>query len=327
MSNNISPTRVFLKSIILSLMVYFGGIKPSIGQNLTISNSGETGTFGTNWSITSNILNVAASGSANIHPNVISNHLNNVGNLTIILPWQSGQIRNCSIDGSISYTGSATRTLTFKIANSIFMNSTNYSISATGSGALNVILRSGIGLGIAYPDHGSISIRQNSTINTNGGHLWIGGGATDETWNGLTVGNFHATTWDLDMSGVWIENSTLNTNGGNLSIKGLSHYSATTLGTLNRGIKIAGTTISTGGGNINIQGDIYGNFNNGMATEIVESSTNSSNISTTTGEIWITGYGSTNSNNVGWRLGVLLSGTATFPSVVSTISGNINLEG
>jgi hypothetical protein len=122
---------------------------------------------------------VAASGSATIDPSVISNHLNNVGDLTVVLPPQSGQNRQCNIDGTITYTGLVTRTLTFIIANDIFMISSNQSITAT-NGALNVVLRAG--KASLAPSNGLVSIRQNNTINTNGGHLWIGGGVGNVTW-------------------------------------------------------------------------------------------------------------------------------------------------
>ena len=210
---------------LISFVIITSGV---FGQNLTISSTGQTGTSGTNWSITSNTLNVAASGSANIHPDVISNHLNSVGNLTVVLPWQLGQIRQCSIDGTITYTGSATRTLTFLIANDIFITTPNQSITATGTGALNVVLRAANSGGA--PDNGRISIQQNTTINTNGGHLWIGGGSVNVTWNGLTVGDHLARTWSDDVPGLWIENSTLNTNGGNVYLAGLSHNSSANSG-------------------------------------------------------------------------------------------------
>lgn len=310
----------------LLMFVWMLGMQWSMAQNLIINTSGQTGTSGTNWSITGNTLNVAASGTANVHPDVISNHLNNVGDLTVVLPWQSGQIRQCSIDGTITYTGSATRTLTFRIANDIFITTPNQSITATGSGALNVVLRTATGSG--SPDNGRVSIRQNNTINTNGGHLWIGGGATDVTWNGLTVGNSFARTWNENIPGVWIENSTLNTNGGNLSLRGLSHFSGSTYsGTTNAGVRMAGSTVSTASGSITIQGDIYGNFNNGIATVIEASSTKASNISTTSGSIDIIGYGNTPTNNSGWRLGLLLDGSQTYPSVISSTSGHIQLDG
>lgn len=312
-------------SIIITILVLVTSFS-AVSQHLTISNSGETGTSGTNWSITGNVLNVATSGTADIHPSVISNHLNNVGNLTVVLPWQSGQPRNCNINGSITYTGSATRTLTFRIANNIFMNASNNSISASGTGALNVVLRTSIGPG-SFPDIGSISIRNSNSINTNGGHLWMGSGPTDQTWSGLTVGNSFATTWESDATALWIENSTLNTNGGNLSLRGLSHVTVNSTGTTNCGVRISGSSISTLGGSVNINGDIYGSFVNGIATIIEPSSTSASNISTTSGSIYISGYGVTNTNNVGWRHGFSIWGTTSLPSVVSSTSGNIQVEG
>lgn len=316
-------------NFLIASLFLFIGIMPftTSAQHLNISSGGDVGpTSGTNWSISGNTLNVGASGSANINPSVISNHLNNVGNLTVVLPWQSGQVRDCNISGSITYTGSATRTLTFRIANSIFMNASNNSISASGTGALNVVLRSATAPA-SFPDQGRITVRNNNSINTNGGHLWMGSGLTDETWFGLTVGNFFATTWDADATALWIENSTLNTNGGNLSLRGLSHVTVNATGTTNCGVRITGSTISTSSGSLNINGDIYGSFVNGMATIIEPSSTSASNISTTSGSIYLSGYGTTNANNVGWRHGFSIWGTTSLPSVVSSISGNIQVEG
>ena len=62
-------------------------------QNLTISSTGETSGTSGNWSISGNVLTVAASGSASINTSVITNHLQYTGNLTINLPWQSGVVR------------------------------------------------------------------------------------------------------------------------------------------------------------------------------------------------------------------------------------------
>ena len=114
-------------------------------QNLNISTAGDIGpTSGTNWSISGNTLNVGASGTANVHPDVISNHLNNTGNLTIVLPVQASVTRNILVNGTITYTGTATRALTFNAANEFFMTTANQSISAT-NGALNVVIRTGMG--------------------------------------------------------------------------------------------------------------------------------------------------------------------------------------
>ena len=133
----------FIVWVILSSFITSG-----IAQNLTISSSGQTGTSGTNWSITGNTLNVAASGSADIHPSVITNHLSNVGDLTVNLPWQSLTARDINIDASISYVGSSNRTLTINGANDmVFANATGIT-SSTAS--LNLVLRTA--LGSAGPD-------------------------------------------------------------------------------------------------------------------------------------------------------------------------------
>lgn len=296
-------------------------------QHLTISTSGQTGTSGTNWSISGNTLNVAASGSANIHPNVISNHLNSVGNLTVVLPFQSGVARQCSIDGTITYTGSATRTLTFLIANDIFITTPNQSITATGSGALNVVLRAANSGGVS-PDNGRISIRQNNTINTNGGHLWIGGGSVDVTWNGLTVGNHFARTWSDSVPGLWIENSTLNTNGGNVYLAGLSHNSSANSG-VNYGVHMLNSDISSVSGNIEISGELKGRYQIGNGTRIESTTTTATSITTTTGSITISGKGYDDSpNDNGYRFGAVITGSSsTAKTIISSTSGNIQIEG
>jgi hypothetical protein len=296
-------------------------------QNLTISSSGQTGTSGTNWSISGNTLNVAASGSANIHPNVISNHLNSVGNLTVVLPWQISVIRQCSIDGTITYTGSATRTLTFLIANDIFITTPNQSITATGTGALNVVLRAANSGGVS-PDNGRISIRQNNTINTNGGHLWIGGGSVDVTWNGLTVGNHFARTWEDNVPGLWIENSTLNTNGGNVYLAGLSHNSSANSG-VNYGVRMVDSDISSVSGNIEINGELRGRYQIGNGTRIESTTTTATSITTTTGSITISGKGyDADPNDNGYRFGAVISGSSsTAKTIISSTSGNIQIEG
>ena len=173
-------------------------------QHLTISNSGETGVTGTNWSISGNILQLAASGSATVHPSVIENHLLNTGNLTISIPKIIGTTRSIIISNSISYSGNTNRTLTLNSPNHIFISSGADITSANA--ALNVILRAICLLG--SPDNGTIQIL-NSTINTNGGHLWIAGGPNNTTWNGLTVGDHYARTWTDDVKGL--ESSLSNT--------------------------------------------------------------------------------------------------------------------
>ncbi|MEN9415231.1 MAG: hypothetical protein RLZ62_1535, partial [Bacteroidota bacterium] len=134
-------------------------------QHLTISTSGQTGTSGTNWSITGNTLTVANGGvSANIHPSVITSHLTNTGNLTVVLPALSGTERSCNINANITYTGNTVRTLTFSVANSILMAS-GVSITSTAS-AMNLVLNAGLQVSTG-PDHGIVRL-DGVTINTNG---------------------------------------------------------------------------------------------------------------------------------------------------------------
>ena len=154
-------------------------VTSGFSQHLTISSSGETGTSGTNWSITGNILTVSNSNvSAHIHPSVITNHLTNVGDLTIVLPWVSGVSRDLYINSSIVYTGSTSRTLTFNIVNDIIAAS-SISISSSNS-SLNLVLRTA--MSSSNTDHGRIQLN-GTTIATNGGHFWAGGGSTNATWN------------------------------------------------------------------------------------------------------------------------------------------------
>ena len=107
--------------IIGILVFFFGG--SAYAQHLTITTSGQTGTSGTNWSISGNILQLAASGSATVHPSVIENHLLNTGDLTISIPKIIGTTRSIVIANSISYSGNTNRTLTFNAPNHIFISS------------------------------------------------------------------------------------------------------------------------------------------------------------------------------------------------------------
>jgi hypothetical protein len=152
---------------ILLFTVFFSNLN---AQHLTITTSGETGTSGTNWSIIGNTLTIASTGSANIHPSVITNHLTNTGDLTVVLPHNGTNVRDLYINSAIAYSGSSARTLTFNITNDIIFAS-NMGISATNA-SLNIVLRTALSL--SNIDHGRIALNQ-VTISTNGGHLWMGG--------------------------------------------------------------------------------------------------------------------------------------------------------
>ena len=59
------------------------------GQNLTISDSGQTGSSGTHWSISGSVL--TATNNASIHPNVIEKALDS-GDLSILVTGEKGTI-------------------------------------------------------------------------------------------------------------------------------------------------------------------------------------------------------------------------------------------
>ncbi|MDP4806222.1 MAG: hypothetical protein NWR49_03815, partial [Crocinitomicaceae bacterium] len=287
-------------------------------QNLTISSTGQSGTFGTNWSISGNVLNVEASGSAEIHPSVITNHLLNTGNLTINLPWQSGAARNVNINASIAYTGSAARTLTINCANDIVFANAVGITSATAS--LNVVLRSAIGLSLGAPDHGLVKM-DGINIDTKGGNLWVGGGTDSTSWNGLTVGNSYAVTWLDDVSGISLVGSTLNTAGGHIYLNAQSFNSGDDDGT-NYGINIENSNISSGAGSIYMAGGVYGKYTVGIGMRIV--GTTGTSISSSTGAIDIYGYG-TDAASAGnaWRHAAFVNGSVSIKST----SGSITMFG
>jgi len=305
-------THFFSVWVIVSLFVTSG-----FSQNLTISSSGQTGTSGTNWSITGNTLNVAASGSANINPSVIINHLSNVGDLTVNLPWQSMTARDIYINASISYVGSSNRTLTINGANDmVFANATGITSS---SARLNLVLRTA--LGSVNADHGYIQMN-GVTIQTNGGHFWVGGGSGTVTWNGLTVGNSPARTWSDDLPGISLVGSSISTNGGNLYMAGLSWNSSDDDG-VNNGILIRNSSISTAAGSIEINGEVNGKYTIGFGTNL-DGNSGAVSIGTTSGAMNINGYGfdATSAGNA-WRHGVQINGDVA----IRTVSGNISILG
>jgi autotransporter-associated beta strand protein len=305
--------------IFITLFIFFS--TSVFGQTLTISSGGETGTSGTNWSISGNVLNVAASGTATVHPSVITNHLNNIGDLTVVLPPQANVNRDILINSNISYTGSIPRSLLINSANNILLANGIGITSSTA--ALNLVLRAAMG---ANPDNGLVNL-DGTTIATKGGHFWVGGGNLSTTWNGLTVGAYTARSWTDDIAALSMKGGSLTTNGGNIYLAAISHDSVDDNG-VNYGITIDNYSISSETGNITIDGSLNGRYSSGVATNI-SATIGSVSISTTTGAISIFGTGSdqvTNGNS--WRVGTYIKGTSsTIATTISSVSGNISING
>ncbi len=87
-------------------------------------------------------------------------------------------------------------------------------IEASGSARLDVVI-------ISEMDAGSSGAYPVSTgpITTNGGHLWVGGGAKTQTWNGLDVGSSGSPSSANFLSGVEITGN-ISTNGGDILLWG-----------------------------------------------------------------------------------------------------------
>ena len=307
-----------MEKTVFFLVVFLNFSYGLFAQNLTISTSGETGTSGTNWSITGNVLQIASSGTAAIHPSVITNHLTNTGDLVVDLPYVN-VLRNLNISDNINYTGSTNRSLTFKSATDIIV-ANGVSISATNA-SLDMVLRAAVNVG----QRGAIILNA-PVINTNGGHFWAGGGSTDVIWNGLTVGDTYARTWTNGECGLSLIGGSVTTNGGEILMKGFSYYSGSTM-SFNNGLKLDNTSISSNSGSIFLDGSLNGKFTNGIASNL-EANAGPISIQSTSGSIQIKGNGTDMAGtSSGWRHGIRLSGTANYGVTIKTTSGSILIDG
>jgi autotransporter-associated beta strand protein len=163
---------------------------------------------------------------------------------------------NITINGNINTsTGNASGDISVKSAGDVSISSSR-TITTNGG---DVILWSNTdGNATSTATDGSIVLNHSSSISTTGGHLWMGGGSSNASWNGLTVGNGYAiagSTINVGVgssftSGVCIMRSTINTNGGDIFIGGQNNKSGFTAPLVNYGT----TTIDAGAGKIKLEG-------------------------------------------------------------------------
>ncbi|MEI6607991.1 MAG: autotransporter-associated beta strand repeat-containing protein, partial [Verrucomicrobiota bacterium] len=195
---------------------------------------------------------------ATINQAVADGYVSTLNTGTSVMNAVAGDITlDTSVHIAKSLGGDAT--LTFKATGSVTLNS-GATISST-VGKLNTVL---------WADSdgnsdGSIWLKGSNTITTNGGHLWMGGGATNTSWNGLTVGG------DGTTSGYAVGNGTnstgiviggiaaISTAGGNIALYGKGRN---------------GAVVNLGNGEINADGVwFYGNninVNSGTGTIYIE---------------------------------------------------------
>ncbi|WP_339622841.1 hypothetical protein [uncultured Winogradskyella sp.] len=176
-------TSVKLPKLLLGLLLVCSTLIKA--QTLTINDSGETGTSGTNWSTAgSNPVIITATGNASVNTSVIEGYLNTGTSLLLegsVINIASAIDKTAGGDATLTIRGGGTNTMGFGRA------MINADVQST-SGALNIVLWSD------YNNHNRAgsTVSGSPTINTNGGHFWVGGSTSAQgstTWNGLTVGD------------------------------------------------------------------------------------------------------------------------------------------
>ncbi|MFA5418274.1 MAG: T9SS type A sorting domain-containing protein, partial [Bacteroidales bacterium] len=245
------------------------------------------------WSISSGVL--SASMDVSIHVDDIKTALTS-GNLTI---EASDEI---IIDAAIAPALTQTRTLTMKAGGNITMSASSSIVPSTEF-ALNTIFWSDSD----STSQGAVTLNNSASINTKGGHLWIGGGSGSAAWNGLIVGNGCAKSTSGDA--VALKSAIVSTSGGDIQIKGES--TATAIGS--DGISISsGSTILVGAGNISL----YGIGGQALGAEAdCDGIRLDGPITTTAGNITLTGASTTEGLNEGIAI----------QSYITSTSGNISL--
>ena len=148
-------------------------------QGLTLSNTGQTGTSGTNWNTSgANPVTITANGPATVNTSVIQGYLN-AGTSVIVINNTVGT----AINSNISKTSGGNARVTFKDIGNIKVG-TNVTISSV-SNALDIILwaDSDNSQGGSVDDF--LFCAPGSTFTSNGGIIVMAGGADNGTNGGV----------------------------------------------------------------------------------------------------------------------------------------------
>ncbi|MGY5851453.1 YDG domain-containing protein [Salegentibacter sp. F14] len=287
---------------------------------------------GAAYSIDGGVL--TAIGNATVPVSAITNYLQNTGDL--VIETCQGDIL---IDVTVLPDLANVRTLKFKASGNIILNPGS-EISATGNN-LNLVFWSDTD----GNEDGVVWLNWNTTlqgtgINTNGGHLWMGGGSGTMTWNGLIVGDGVARGNAINSNGITLIKSNIQTNGGNLAIYGRGRTGATvgipipanetgsSAGTGNNvnGIRIlGGTQINSGEGTIYMYGFADAPSGNANGIELSQPPGGHgliTNSNTTEEAILLEGYAENNPTaDNSWGV------YTHYSTVQNTSSGTIHLKG
>jgi hypothetical protein len=256
--------------------------------------------------------------------NTIQGYLNNGQDVILTSTY------DITISNGVSILKSAggNASLTFKANHSVTMD-VDTSIKST-AGKLNLIFWSN-----ATNDSGTKGMIRfgdyqqpvaNVLIESNGGHLWMGGGNADTSWNGLTVGNGYAwgssspsnTGWyGIEMYG----DTRFFTTGGNVSLNGRSTDSGQNQ---TFAVYLVRSIINAGSGNIDINTLTDGtSFSNGETTGIAI--IDDGGFTTTTGNITINNTISVQGNTSGTATGIYLERSDNGNPVITSNQGNVSI--
>ncbi len=206
-----------MKPIVTFLFIVLTGVLNA--QILTITNTGETGTSGNNWSISGNTLTVT--GTANIQASVIENHLSSMGPLVVDVDAVTSVIVDQAINVttganalSLGTDGNnaafaANQSITVHGSLSVYAGQIYlYANLTTGSNGANILLKT-----FEYPPganitDGFISLLANVDLTTNNGDIILWTNATNRTSG--QVNN------EIGLGG----NNTLNSSGGKIVLAG-----------------------------------------------------------------------------------------------------------
>lgn len=229
-------------------------------QLLTISSSGQTGTSGTNWSLTDNgtTVTITNTGTANINPSVIEFYLNQGKN--VLVTNSASGTWGIHVRNSITKTVSGSSRLTLR-SNGFVAIEANTSIKTT-SGAMDIVLWADLDnsqvSGSASTDE--INMNEGITIETKGGRLVMAGGLDDGANGGSAndgIPDNYAYRGASGLGGVNLGQpsvtGTVNsyiTSGGDIIIRGWSRNSSNRPGIGSQG----NLKIDAGSGRIDMQG-------------------------------------------------------------------------
>ena len=195
-------------------------ISTSYGQVLTITSSGNTGTSGTNWSISGNTLTVT--GTASIQASVIENHLTFTGPLTIVgnttnlivqvfeeISVLSGS--NSLVIGASGNQGGIVNSQPISLPGSISLHGGNVSLEnnvvTTGSGAKILVKTNEAATPVNATD-GFIVLTSGKLLTTSGGDIILWSNATNKT------------SGQANNEIILLGSNTLSTSGGKIVLAG-----------------------------------------------------------------------------------------------------------